>query len=252
LDYITCTQLGDDVLRQSSRTFVKGVTKIHAGKIDDGPMIYYNHPSFYCDMSGDKEAFLKNSGIIPSASTQVLGVFMAEARPEKEDQEHISARGENIFNHPVDDSSLPSLDVAPLSEIVDYGRNSVELSASGIGGVLPDDHFILHVQRKLQQSLREEARVAVHAQNSRSKHSIEEKIMSTTHFDLPPSKLPPPSYVFLSLSSESSTGLEDDDECLSVEPDESGAETLELGQPAPPAFFARFSPNSPGQRCGFD
>lgn len=247
-------QGADESTGQYLSTHTNGIGHSFPGRSEeDGPIIYYKNPLFYCDMSGDKDeqAHQRGTTMIPSAPKQILGVSIWEARLGEEPQEDSLTHAEDTGNCSVNDGRLPSLELAPLSDIVDNQSTLMELSASGIGGVIPEDHFMLQVQRKRQYApSQRRAHAIAHPRSNQLSPTFEETV-SSRRVDLPASKLPPPSYVFFSLSSGSSGGPESD-EFSSGDPDASEAELLEEGQPGQPALLKRFSLDTSCQRCATD
>jgi len=226
-----------------SSTRVHGVShNFSARSEEDGPIIFYNNPLFYCDMSGNKheQAHTRATTMLPSVRKHVLGTTICKACPDDEHQKHVFRHFESTVRSAPDDSRLPLLELAPLSGVINNQSTSVELSASGIGGVVPDDHFILRVQRKRQSAPRQRRPHAVAQTRSEQSPPIIEDILSINRLDLPASKLPPPSYIFFSLSSGSS-GCPESDASSSDGSDASDDEHLEQEQPGQPALLNRFS-----------
>ncbi|ERF73262.1 hypothetical protein EPUS_03094 [Endocarpon pusillum Z07020] len=229
------------------------VSQKYSGRTDEGgPIIYYRNPSFYCDLSGDREAYQRKATSNFPASGQILGVSGTNSHLEKDYQRRSMAHAEDAFEGRLDDDSLPSLDLAPLSEVVHMQSDLLELSACGIGGVVPDDHFVFQVQRRRQSKpSHTTAHLPANLCRGGLEPTIEEELLPATRIDLPASKLPPPSYVIISLSSGSSGGIESD-ELLSSEQDASEIEVFEEAPSARPSFLKRLSTDTSGQQCFSD
>lgn len=211
---------------------------------NDGPIIYYKNPLFYCDMSSNKQAHLSNVATVPSTLEHLLGLPISELWMDDERLEPRLIDAEEAFNSFVKDDDLPFLELAPLTDVIDYQRDLVEFSASGVGGVLPDDHFTLRVQRKQYRTHLEKVRsAAIGSKGMRC--FMREQITSTIRIDLPASTLPPPSYVFLSLSSGSSGDCESG-ESYSYSADDSEADVVDDAPLAPPGL-RRFPIDSLGK-----
>ena len=224
-DIVTAAPGIDDLLSQDPSHNYSGRSD------DDGPIIYYKNPLFYCDMSGDRQAHQRSLATIYSTAIAILGAPISKRLPDEEHLEQTLIHDEDAFHCSVNDNSQVSLELAPLSKAIDYQSNILALSASGVGGVVPDDHFMLQVRRKCQRKPTQKAHAAAAARGRSHRLSfvIEEEIMSTNRVDLPASKLPPPSYVMFALSSGSSDGLESD-ASLSDDPDGSEVELFDEGQ----------------------
>jgi Frequency clock protein len=231
----------DNLTGQDLSSHTNPISHHNTGKFeDDDVLIYYRNPWFYCDMSADKQREGNTVTELLSASKPVLGIDVPMDWSDEGQHEHTIALAEHASNQMVIDDNLPSLKLAPLSKIIDNIGHPVDLQASGIGGVLPDDNFMMHVRRKLQRSPTKKALGAADDSKCGLYPIFGNEIVSTVRFELPPSKLPPPSYVFLSLSSESSNGFEDEDS-LSENLDDSEG-------PAPLDFMSHFSTDTSEQR----
>jgi hypothetical protein len=207
----------DEATGQDSSRQADGMNDNYAGRFEeDGPIIYYKNPLFYCDMSGNKQAHRSNVAKMSSVSEHILGVPVPTAWVNEEYDEQSSVHVSNTFND------------------------------SGIGGVLPDDHFMLRVQLKRRRSPVENAHGLARRRFGQTRPLIEEERLATTRVNLPASKLPPPSYMFIPLSSESSAGLESGGS-LSEDPDDSDAEFLEEVHPNRSAMLKRFPTDSSTQ-----
>ncbi len=225
----------------------------YSGRIDeDGPIIYYRDPWFYCDLSGDKEGYQKKATSVPPPSRQILGISGMEGHLDEDYQRRSMADADDTFVGRLEDDSLPSLDLAPLSEFVHVQSEISDLPACGVGGVVPDDHFIFRVQRRRQlKSFQTNADRAPNLCRAGLEPTIEEQLLHATRINLPASKLPPPSYVMISLSSGSSGGIESD-ESLSCDQDASEIELFEEGRSARPSLKTRLSTDTSGQQCFSD
>jgi Frequency clock protein len=233
---------GQDLNRQAD-----GMNHNYARRFEeDGPIIYYKNPLFYCDMSGNKQARRSNVAKMSSVSEHVLGVPVPTAWVNEEYDEQSLIHVGNTYNNSAIDDKLPSLDLIPLTDVVDCQDDSLELPASGIGGVLPDDHFMLRVQLKRRRTPVENAHGSARRRFCQTRPSIEDERLTTTRVNLPASKLPPPSYMFIPLSSESSAGL-DSGGSFSEDPDDSDVGFLEEVYPNRSAMLKRFPTDSSTQ-----
>jgi Frequency clock protein len=249
LDFTPSAQGTDESRGAFPRTDVHAVSQnFSARSEEDGPIIFYNNPLFYCDMSGnkDEQVHTRATTMFPLTKKPVLGTTIYKACLDDEHQEHVFRHFESTIRSAPDESILPSLELAPLSGVINKQSKLVELSASGVGGVVPDDHFILRVQRKRQYASKQRRLDAVSQTRSEQSPPIIEDIVSTQRLDLPASKLPPPSYVFFALSSGSS-GCPESDASSSNGSDASDAELLEQEQPNQSALLKQFSDDTSDQ-----
>jgi Frequency clock protein len=212
---------------------------------DDGTIFYYRNPLFYCDMSADKEHHRREAMRVQLASDRIVGVPRPHATQARfpEDNAELSSFQHEVSMRDHDDESLSAFNLAPLSQVIDQREKYVDLPASGIGGVQPDDHFILNVERKhLKVPL---ASLKPHSQRRETgrRAVICEEMISSNRIDLLPSRLPPASYIFFSSPSGSSTSVEGDEDYTN-DPDDSEIGPADEDQPAPPAFLTRFSSSS--------
>ena len=242
----------DNATGQNLSTQANVVSHNHSGRSeDDGLIIYYNNPLFYCDMSGDRQAYKRITKTALSASKHILGVSVCEALSDEEQHKRSLIYAQDTFHHDFSDDKLPSIELAPLSVIIDNQSNLPELCVSGIGGVLPDDHFMLRVQRKHQRTLTRKGHLGARSRANHLRPIMEEAIVSTTRVDLPASRLPPPSYVFFSLSSGSSAGLESG-ESWSDDADDSEVESFDKVHLTRPTSLKSFSTDNLLQLCATD
>ena len=244
----------DDPIGQDLSTHGNGISHHYSGKSeDDGLLIYYGNSLFYCDLNPDREAQEGNMTTeIASAPKQVLGLYVTTDHSDQGQHGLTVTNPQDTFNYSVDEERLPSFVLAPMSEIVDRPGEYVELQASGIGGVLPEDHFMVHVRRRLQPFPRKKAPVAAEFPKRGPRPIMDDEIDSTIRFDLPASKLPPPSYVFLPLSSSQSSNGLGCDEYPSESSDDGEVEPSDEYYPAPPAFLSQFSTDASEQRRAAD
>lgn len=249
--YIRLPQGAHDAAAQDLSAKANQFSQNYSGRSEDeGPIIYYKNLVFYCDMSGDKQDHQGNMTTSPLASKQILGTRSSAALLREEEAENSLIRAGTASNCSsncsANDCALLSFELAPLSEKIVNQDDSYELLASGIGGVVPEDHFILRVQRKRQRTRPEGADGSDRAGSDESRFYMDEEILSNIRVDLPASKLPPPSYVLFSLSSASSGSLESD-ESSAKDADDSETGLSAEGPPPRGAFSEWPSTDASGQ-----
>ena len=209
-------------------------------KAKEGPIIFYRGASFFTDLSGDSETasclvadVLNDRNVLGCAVSTTIKSESAlresgDLTPEwsfhgdEEDnleELHWTTSGNNYYNVEHDES-------------VCFGQAAAQFEASGVGGICPGDHFVVHVEIRYlvrtgppmsQLSLGHPTmRLPLHSfppdfisSFSFTKSSeanttdviIQSDVISATTVFLPPSSLPPPSYVFPPFSSmESDNG----------------------------------------------
>ncbi|MCJ1247710.1 hypothetical protein MMC30_004925 [Trapelia coarctata] len=197
---------------------------------EDGPIIFYNRARFCADLSGDLGAHSTTDLAYSHHAGAVLGCVPAENSAVD------PSRG------PLTESSIQEVDMVSDSEIVEapmlHGFNTPPvansanvysglapfvLEASGVGGVRPRDNFAIDVQVRhitkkatLTSGSSRFSTMAEHIprrpshhfgqplRSMANTHRIKSEVLSTRKRDLPPSSLPPPSYVFMTSSSSTS------------------------------------------------
>ena len=242
-DYTTATGMnsGPSALRYR-------VSRFRGRRKHDGPMIFYNGAKFCTDLSGDLNGAKSKQSIYRRFTRQPVGSFVPHTDEfEKSDEDEVTS-----VEHGQPSSQVGKVDIARSalnlddlkSVISDYASdrissaNIIDMEASGLGGIQPEDNFVVKVQvrhggkriaspklssfskpkgqiRKILHNVPRSSidtlRTTVDIPRSRgSEESVNGEIISTVKTEMPPSALPPPSYVHLPLSS--SSGSESDDE----------------------------------------
>lgn len=219
---------------------------------DGGPIIFYNKARFCTDLSGDRRGFsAKTHASYNSFTSRPVGVKSGTVSEINKILESEEQKG------PLDDPSTfqdqMEIDEYPGSSNTELGfplelpredksleesPEAIELEASGIGGVQPQDNFAINVRlrqtrlneqpgvvairrtvtkpklysRKILDILnnRQNQTSSEHA-GSASSPVISQEIISISHKDLPNSTLPPASFLpFDSSSGDADSDLESD------------------------------------------
>ena len=222
---------GDKSRTMSNGSNIRSITKTTRKSVqptsDTGAMIFYDTSCFYTDLGGD---------LLSMPSTIAYDKFSSHALGDPQP-----------FSPPVESKgplSWPSPDVSTYGDCdgesqlsgfeelctspEDTGeKDLIELPVTGIGGVMPEDNFLIDVE-------------AEHAKTA-------SKVVAARKSELNPTPLPPPSYAFLQFSSSSSdtedseSEEEDMDEFASVEILRSGENDDVY---IPPAFLNVYSSGS--------
>jgi hypothetical protein len=209
---------------------------------DEGMITFYQNPYFCTDLSADNAPV----NWIPqraALSWDTLGMT-------REYVEESALRHHDACYYVPQFAPKPWSDVdvsmdMNLAPVTSCGQEEVmpkDLPVCGIGGVHPEDNFVLEVKvsRNKMNPRHDKQPLIVPFTKSRKRKRYEYELEECRKIDLQPSKLPPPSYVFFT-SSTSSTDpdtMDSDDES-----DESSSEALELNPP-PPAFLNQWSTES--------
>lgn len=227
------------------QTLAAGLTSLCQTK-QSGPIIYYNQAKFCTDLSGDPNGDLTdhisynryfeepvgqdqrsglNEPVDPEAGTQ-------GSQESKHSEEGNDARAAKF------DLGLEKMNVSDGGDIYD-GVAPIYLEASGLGGVQPQDNFIVEVETqyrrsnitmpkvpinrtRVNQNLHNISKSSIDAPRSLNHlpgrnvaHAIETHTISAVTIALPPSVLPEPSYICLPFSSDNED--EEDDSIASSE-----------------------------------
>lgn len=219
-------------------------------KGEDGPIIFYNGARFCTDLSGDSGVDIYHAteysktiqdpiGSTPEVAEERL-IFSRKSRsltPDGRSILEIEDFSGDTLQWPTESFQTHPL---PNTYNVESGKASALFQASGIGGVRPSDHFVVHV--KVRKAVTDNPAVLRPPKSSGAKplpshllHNIirgltsdrlcalpskidfnllpiKDEIISAERKVLNPSSLPPPSYACHAVSSSDSDN--DDDEML--------------------------------------
>lgn len=173
----------------------------------EGLMTFFSNPYFCTDLSGDRSP-INMTSVDVEDERKVLGI----ARQELSQEEVLRDASACYYTARVDDimRSWPAIcpdikmEFPPIESAGEDETQPMELDASGIGGVRPEDNFALDV-KVARVCIRDagQGNTGKRKRGSRSaKYSY--RTVSCTRLSLQPSRLPPPSYVFFTSSSSSS------------------------------------------------
>lgn len=179
-------------------------------RFQHGPIVFYNNSSYFTDLSGDRSSVNQCRKSVGEAQGSVLGAPRVPPIGDKGDHkfEWPSLPPENS---PPDCASLDiKMGLSPFSRSIIEIDPPYEFEASGIGGVIPSDNFVMSVQirhdqhRTIRQNLTGNLLSRRHRISKPSRHQV----LSARYTSLPASSLPPPSYIF-PFSSLSSSNVGD-------------------------------------------
>ena len=266
-------------LNSSSHGIRESDAKLRKQNRDNGPIIFYNKANFCTDLSGDSSGAMHDKATYSRYTQEPIGSLeQADSEKEDESESDYVAHG---------DGAVESMDLANGStsttrsalDLEDLRSSISELSAtspitmevSGLGGIQPEDNFMVKVtvrHRGRRRSSRAQSRfsppnsqVRLLPRGSTSTYReikdiprsqphrgpFKSEIISTVKTNMPPSSLPPPSYVCLPFSSSESDDGDDEDEDADVNyygegPRASAKTSVEdLADPRPATLFLRSS-----------
>ena len=170
----------------------------------EGCMTFFNNPHFFTDLSGDKApTAVRSQGHL--GARDVLGLGNEQRLPVDDTLRDVEAcyfltpRPHECTNWPHDSPQI-EMSMLPIKSGGEDETRPMELDASGIGGVRPEDNFALDVQvARSRPSLDYQKRSTKLVQTLPYSYQV----IGCTKLDLQPSRLPSPSYVFFSTSSSS-------------------------------------------------
>jgi len=215
-------------------------SRLRGSSNSNGPIIFYNKAKFCTDLSGD----LKGAG---TDTTYTRYTKQPDAhlstRDDSEDSDKEMEMDDKPANHRIIDMEIDSVDIKSngsatdleglmscVSECASEPESPRSLDASGLGGILPQDNFVIRVQvqhgpkprpspSKACTTFRGQATRMLHSKPQSSidgflqnrsadavKHNeVRNEVISTVRTIMAPSKLPPPSLVYLPFSSSGSS-----------------------------------------------
>lgn len=175
----------------------------------EGFMTFFSNPYFFTDLSCDKTSRSARANSDQGAQG-ALGI----ARMPVDDDEDLrdadaccfSSVGEKEQRPWPEDCPKMVMDPAPVRFAGEYETQPIELPASGIGGVRPEDNFALDVKVvRTQNNVGNAAGKGEHehgVSNSKvAKYSY--RTQQCTRLNLQPPRLPSPNYIFFTSSSSS-------------------------------------------------
>lgn len=213
------------------------------GESAEGFLTFFSNPYFLVDLSGDNTPTSARSEVHPYTE----GIIGVPEKPVFDDDNLRDASacyfvrvGEGVL--PEKSEECPDV-CWPLSPIAAAGEDEtqpIELPASGLGGVVPEDNFAVDVKVERTKMDRVDS---TKAGGKRQPSRYSYRIIQCTKLELQPPRLPPPSYVFFTSSSSSGEHdyLDGDSSSDSAEDDDA---------PAPAGFLWQWSSSSAEQQPG--
>jgi hypothetical protein len=231
LNGLTASQWRIDHSSAADSNDTSGGTADHT---DAGPIVFYNSPLFCSDFSGDR-APTNMRRPTWETSNRALGVRSAVDFDETRDRDvsYFAKSAVKPMTEATDEGI--TFDLLPVVDWRNAEQKLRELPASGIGGVTPQDNFLIDVKiARTPWTARDGNRVGV---EEREQWNFKYRVVTCSKIDLPPSQLPPPSYIFRPFTSSSSSAVA---EAWDSE-DEAADTSIDEHEPVPPIYLAQFS-----------
>jgi len=213
---------------------------------DEGMIIFYRNNRYFCsDFSGDQSSLDKKLGVSHDDG-DILGVPPSGAMSESPLRYHDACYFSPQFavgSFDVSDEDIPSFTPPPMPSAGQVKTLPIDLPASGIGGVMPEDNFALDVEIERTQASHSTIGRPTHCRGTVVQPGFDYRVVNADKVDLRPSPLPSPSYVVLrSSSSFDISGV------MEMFEDSNDEGSIEEGYPAAPSFLRNFSNESSRNR----
>lgn len=203
----------------------------------EGFMTFFSNTHYFTDLSGDRSS-TSVQGAGQRGARDAVGVKRKYPFEEEDNRDPDACYFNSVTADASSDSASECPDInmtsTPITSAGEYETVPMELPASGIGGVRPEDNFALDV--KVERSKTDQVGTKVRSAKGPARYSY--KTTECKRLALQPSRLPPPSYVFFTASSSSDAekgNFYDDDSNESSDAEES---------PAPAGFLWQWSSSS--------
>lgn len=210
---------------------------------ENGPIIFYNGARFCTDLSGDSNSANLAHVAYSRYTQQTIGCFdkasdSGDSDNSNDNADHDGDRFSRLMEMEVDSTKTTrsALDLehltSSISECLSNNSLQVPMEASGLGGVRPEDNFIVRVQvqhggprkrssqklppsstpglrgRRVLHSIPRSSIDAFYESDIQRCHTLQDgvksEIISAVKTTMTPSPLPPPSYACLPFSSSNS------------------------------------------------
>ena len=239
-------------LTSGSHGIRESEAKLRKQNRENGPIIFYSKARFCTDLSGDSSGAMHDETAYSRYTQELIGCIQ-HANAEKLDptENDYVSHGEVVIDTGGTNMTRSALDLEDLtSSISDISPTSpIPMEVSGLGGIQPEDNFMVkvkvcHRERKGRDSRaqspfsspRGPIRRLLHRMPPGSTNTFHEardiprsqpsggamksEIISTVKTNMPPSSLPPPSYLLPPFSSSESDDGDDEGEDQEDQEDE--------------------------------
>jgi hypothetical protein len=186
-----------------SRSSLKTKAESH-----EGYMVFFNNPYFCTDLSGDKSP-INMSPVDSRGAHNVLGLATPQLNPVDETSRdatecYFTCLGPEETVHQALDCPSLKWEPSSIQAAGEYETQPMELPASGLGGVRPEDNFALDVKVARFPAKRPPAKIGGKRKRGQQTSLVYSyRVETCDKLTLQPSRLPPPSYVFFTSSSSS-------------------------------------------------
>jgi hypothetical protein len=205
-----------------------------ADHADAGLIVFYNSTLFCSDFSGDRAPTnMRRSNF--ETSTCALGVRTTAQLDETREPDVSYFAKSCVKRIPEQAFDELAFDLPPLVDSRNAEHTLHDLPASGIGGVTPQDNFLIDV--KIARSPSDEHDGKRVGLGERKNPKFKYRVATCSKTDLPPSQLPPPSYIFLPFTSSGSSVV---DEAWDSK-DEVADTSADEHELVPPVYLAQFA-----------
>ena len=225
-------------------------TRLGGRKNESGPIIFYNRARFCTDLSGDPQGPVPDKVAYVRCTKRPVGCSQASLLADDSDNENdfsicnwpalpspeIDGHSSSLIRSALDLEDLKS----SISDCASDLNMLKSMEASGLGGVQPDDNFVVKVHMRHDAKRRPSTRfpptsspchpasIVLHSvaradvnllrerhpkpRSDPSQVPVKTEVISAVQTNMAPSPLPPPSYFRLSSGSSSSDDSSEDDE----------------------------------------
>ena len=239
----------DTVSNPGSHGIRESELKLHAQNWENGPITFYRKSNFCTDLSGNSSGAVHNEAAYCRYTQDPVGCLRHADDEASEESESDSDPNKNDVPGPTYLDVCSTVTACSASDLEDLKSPTSDLSAtspiplevSGLGGIQPDDNFMVKVQvrhgggkkrasrpqsplfsprSQIGCPLHSKPRASVDTFHEAggisrcrsSRNTVKSEIISTSVTHMPPSELPPPSYVCFPFSSSESGDDDDEDD----------------------------------------
>lgn len=236
-------------LNSGSHGIPEAEVKLRKQNRENGPIIFYKKARFCTDLSGDTSGAMHDEAAYCRYVQEPIGCLQHadDDKLDESESDYIPDGGDVTESMDLDiGSTITARYALGLEDLKSSASDlstmsPIPMEVSGLGGIQPEENFMVKVQvrhgeRKKRGSRAESPFSRPRSQIRRLLHSIprestntfreakdiprshpdrgpiKSEIISTVKTDMPPSLLPPPSYVRLPFSSSESSDGDDDNE----------------------------------------
>ena len=236
-------------LNSGSHGIRESEVKLRKQARENGPIIFYNKARFCTDLSGDSSGAMHNEAAYSRYTQEPVGCLPPAEVEEMDESGSDYVPYGDIVTESMDLDIGSTATTRSALDLEDFDSSISDLSAtspipmevSGLGGIQPEDNFMVKVKvrhgvrkergsrtqspfssprSQIQRPLHKVPRGSINTfreakdipRSQPNRGTMKSEIVSTVKTSMPPSSLPPPSYVCLPFSSSESGDGDDEDE----------------------------------------